>query len=440
MISLVIASVVALILTAIVRSRSKLLVIVAAPGLILIVMSWLVLFLGDGITDTQVASPGGTVWLTVDMQESAELGALAGSMLVIGATLAALLTPKVTGGSLMANLRLNPQSIKAGRLFALAVLLTLAYVVVYGPSQLYDRPTYGVTYAVPQLASVSGLLIPAGFGLAVMVCVASKRLRGAAVSLILVQAIVLFCTASRMLGVLPLLGIAVIIILGVRPKWWGYVLAVGLALAGSVIALKTRGSAVGHGFAHYVGVLATIRPSTLGDAAMDSLSNILFSVPLIKFVEENGQVTVGDLLTSANPNFASDAGWAKLSEKLRVHEFVPYNGLGELASVSVVAMCVGCVLIALVAGLVASNLSAARSHAALLLALTFYFVSFILLLQYNLRSSFRMIYAAIALSLLAFVLRKRAGPAPASGVIEPPETVALPPKGPKPATRSQWQR
>jgi hypothetical protein len=179
------------------------------------------------------------------------------------------------------------------------------------------------------------------------------------------------------------------------------------ALTGSIFALQTRSSPIGHGLFAYIREVATIRPHSLWDSIVESFSNVMFAVPLAQWVGKNGDVSLSDFAVSASPSLADDAGWSELADKLRVHLFIPYNGLGELASISVFAMAIGCSILALGTGLLVADYSKHERRVLVLLTLALYFLTFLLLLEYNLRSSFRIVYAGIALWLLTLVFRRK---------------------------------
>lgn len=407
---LLLQSVGVVVLAAITWTRSRVLLLVAVPGLALLVLSWLVLLFGNAIAASQVASPGGAVWTDANMDEAAQLGGLAGLMFVLGSCLASVLTEKVTNPQSLADLRLDPAVGQQSWLLIPAIAFTAGYVLVYGPANLISRPSYGVTFNIPALASVAGLLIPAGVVFAALVAVNSRgAARTFAVFLIAAQTALLFSTASRMLAVLPILVITVALVSGARVRPVHGVLAGAAALTGSIFALQTRSSPLGHGFFAYLREIATIRPHSLWDSIVESFSNVMFSIPLAQWVEKNGDVTPSDFAISASPSLADDAGWSALADKLRVHLFIPYNGLGELASLSVIAMAVGCVLLAFGTGLAVASYSKGGRRVLVLLTLALYFLTFLLLLEYNLRSSFRIVYAGIALWLVSIAFRRSNG-------------------------------
>ena len=185
---------------------------------------------------------------------------------------------------------------------------------------------------------LGGTLAPIGFlAAAYLGAVPGQGRQRLGKVLCLAYAVVLFSTATRALGLLPLLWLLTVEGLGVGGTTTRRVLRAGWVFALMYLAL---GSALtGRGLADH-GLLAYAShfahdPSSLIQSATTIGGNLLFGYPLTSFVVHVApQVTQHDISTSLNPLPGSMTDWTTIAPTLRAHPYIPYSTLGELFSFS----------------------------------------------------------------------------------------------------------
>ena len=181
---------------------------------------------------------------------------------------------------------------------------------------------------------LGGIIAPIGFLAAAFLAVApDRRHRRAGQLLCLAYTVVLFSTATRALGMLPLLWLLLVEGLGVGGKpSRRAVRAIGmffLTYLGFATALVARGLD-NHGLIPYVTYFAHHPTAVFLAPAMLS-ENLLFGYPLTSFVVHVAPaVTQHDITTSLNPLPGSMTDWASIAPLLRAHPFIPFNTIGEL--------------------------------------------------------------------------------------------------------------
>lgn len=369
---------------------------VAAVGLGLVAIAW-IYYINRGWPELYSDStPSSVVYRGVDPDFALWLFIGTGASVGVGAWIASIAIPKPASRQWL-HVEQSAQQLVAPILVAVSLGLTAAFGLIYGVEQVLWRSFYIPQYRVPALASVSGLLLPAGFALAVFAAAGGlPKVRRVAYLAMAVQILILAGTASRMLALLPILALIVLALIGqrVRLRW------VGLAILGSLVAstmvLNFRNSPVGsHGLVPYLGGLWRSGLPDLMGGLGDVLSNVYFAVPLAAYVARTGRFTLDDLFLSLSPLPSSSAAWDLRSPQLRVHLFIPFNGIGELASISIGALFVAMGLIAGVVVVAASSLARRGRAPAALVVLVLYLMSIVLLMQYNLRSSSRFVLALL---------------------------------------------
>jgi hypothetical protein len=282
---------------------------------------------------------------------------------------------------------------RVARYQSIGYAIVFAWVLSKGIGQIVSRSGYFVEGALPVLEPATGSLLPVAF---LIGCLGRfSRQRGATL-LMLTVALCAFATASRLMALLPLLFLFVAYMQGRLNKriLIGCLIATWIGLA---LALELRESDQGHGLFPYLQQSADF--STLERGNVKALSNTLFSVPLAGFVALHGRFSAADLVVSLNPLPGALTDWPAIWPRLRVHQFIPYSGLGEMAALSPWVLIAGLATLGVVA-YVCVYLAQARSGLVAVLLVALPFMPLALLFQYNLRSSARLVYFVVIIVLI----------------------------------------
>lgn len=212
--------------------------------------------------------------------------------------------------------------------------------------------------------------------------------------------IVLFGRATRSIAAVPLLLLLATWLSGKDASMRRILLTFSATLTLLQLPLALRANANGVGI-KTLGLAIIENPSTaLSERGIEgTLGNVMFSGPLTAVVRLR-EMPDGSLATSLNPLPGALTDWPSLSRLLRIDATTPYGGLGELAAHGPITLA----LVGVFAGLIFAILSrvAASQDGSIriivvLISLglaTFFGVR---VLQYNLRSSTRLLWYAIAL-------------------------------------------
>jgi hypothetical protein len=293
--------------------------------------------------------------------------------------------------------------------------IPLVLVILGKGVALWSAGQYQANAGIPVLGRFGGLLAPAAMLLAgYFGTVGSPDVRRAAKCIFALYVVVLLAAATRMVALAPFFW-AVGSYLGRR--------AVGgpddedrilqrpvLTLAATYLlmgaALGLRESPL-RGVVPYAELFVT-DPLSIAKAPQVIAGNIMFAVPLTSYVAfAVPDLPLSALMTSVSPLPSSLNGWAEIAPTLRVHDFIPYNALGEAFNYGVL---VG-VIFFFIAGLLLSSMFEAALRLAsgfgsllrlLSLGVTVLYV--VVALEYNLRSAARFLWFALALHVL-FVVR-----------------------------------
>ena len=127
----------------------------------------------------------------------------------------------------------------------------------------------------------------------------------------------------------------------------------------------------------------------------DSFLNITFSVPVTEVTIQNGVHDIASLLISLSPLSGDSVGWYEIAQSRRISEEIPFSALGELYGYSPLILVFYFLFVGAVFSIVEYELE--NSHPKIRGFLVLFSFGFCLLfglfvLQYNLRSSTRMIY------------------------------------------------
>ena len=328
------------------------------------------------------------------------------------AALASTLVPGKTAtlGSLTAALRAQPRLVRR-LLIGFLVLATGAYLVGTEPSALLLRESYlaFVNEGVVEVLRLgTGLELPAAFiGFVLVLSGSLERYeRIVAVGCLCLLVILDFATASRTLGVLPLL------YLGARWLTRGSVSArvvavtATLALIGLSMALYLRAAGLGeHGLLPYVVAVFSDPVQAATSRIPDVTANLLLGFPTTSYIRDTGVVVDGQSLwNSINPLPATYTGYE--ADDYRIVSFFPYNTVGMLSRLGIpVGMIYFSVVGLVLAGLwrVAGS-SAARATLVRPLMTSAAGAIAIYSLQYPLRTSVRIAELAIVAAAAAFLV------------------------------------
>ena len=382
--------------------------IVCLPGFAAVASAGAVSLWGASMMEVAATGPATRVWTTENMAVGVEIFCFLGIALMAGPWLNAFTSrkPLPSDRTLGSALRLEP--LRRNSFAAVASLsLTGAFVLIYGSQNLWDRVVYIPHFAIQPLASFVAPLLPAGFVMATLARFSNSkfnRIIGAfAVSF---SIIVAFGTASRMLAVFPILWLAVAYVSGRRVRGRNVIGAILLVAVASSVALSMR-NLPAHGVLPYFQSLVETPPQLSLDGVLDSLLNTLFAVPLAGAVVKTDLFGFPELLISLNPSLGDEAGWTELSPRLRIHQYIPFNGIGELASVSYPLAMLICLLLSMAVAVLVRRAIAAGQSTWVAVSLALYFLFFILLLQYNFRSSMRIAYILGAMLVLGRLITER---------------------------------
>lgn len=332
-------------------------------------------------------SPELPVWAAYDRSTVAALLAYA-----IAGLLLALAVPlgHQSGGSVAANIQASASRLKS-LWWVLALVSLAASVYVKGPF-LYHAPLYLTFAAPPALVSLAGSMQPLGV-LATGIVSVRRPVIGL-VGLVL-WAVVLFSYATRLF--------AAVVVLYLVGRWMGGARVRVLTwLVGGLSALVllpvplTCRQLPAHGLFPYWQGMTTLlgRPGYASSAAHTIASNVGFGIPLLVKTSQETGITPNDMLISINPAPTRIAGWDRILESMRIHEFIPYSAMGEWARFGGLALFGFTLAWGLIVRLSLVSILKSTSPLKVLFlaaALGVSLISMVLTLQYNTRAVARML-------------------------------------------------
>jgi hypothetical protein len=290
---------------------------------------------------------------------------------------------------------------KGGWLLLAAVPL-LAMVAELGISSLFLRSSYLFAAKGSFSGSIGATLATAGIGMLgymVGACQGGKRL--AALALLSGYAGILFSFGSRRLALIPILiALGMFIAKNTRATRLGLPVGAVATIALMPVPLMLRGS-TSHGILPYIERMSKYSLDQADWLAI--LNNVLVSFPIIGSSAFGiAKLQVSDLLISLNPVSGDAAGWYDIAPRLRLNGNTPMAAIGELGNVGWVPVVVFSIAIGITLAWVEL---AVRWHivsglpivAALLVGLCGLFA--LQMMQYNLRSAFRMLVYLLAMEL-----------------------------------------
>jgi hypothetical protein len=269
-------------------------------------------------------------------------------------------------------------------------------LTIYGRQGGLLQGSYNVVDGPSWAVALSNAIAP--LAILVLSIVASKPgpWRWLAIVGIGIWFLLLFARASRTIAVFP------IILLFARTFTSGARVrphSVALVVIGTIFLMQLP--LVGRANPDGVGIIPLTqqvlsRPEEIfsGFSLGGILGNILFTGPLTGVVA-NRQIPLEAFWVSINPLPGSWAGWSEYKGILRVDSSTPYNALGELGAqgwFALVAVAFAVGLLLALSTRIASRLDGAFALAASLLVLGITVFFSVSILQYNLRSSVRLIW------------------------------------------------
>ena len=306
--------------------------------------------------------------------------------------------------------------VRSPRLSSLVTLgLPLLLVVIgKGASNILWRPEYLVERYHYVLIVGDLLAIPAIVALGVMIMTA-RRLRWRVVlgTLFVVYWLLFLSLSTRLAAVIfmfLLLGLAIggagRLTLGILTMLWVAALPVLLAVPIALRAMPEQG------LESLPRNLATISKATSVADYSESLGslikNVAFGVPLAAYVSAAPQIPSGVFATSLSPlpSFVPVPGlpsWNDVQDQLRVNRYIPYSAVGELLNQGWLWIVLYFVVVGAVCGwgeLGARRFERRRPQVGYLIACGLLFLFAITSTEYNLRSSTRLLYYAVAIAAL----------------------------------------
>jgi hypothetical protein len=317
--------------------------------------------------------------------------------------------------SLVARVKVFPTAVVSS--------IPLAFGIAgYSVSGLWRRPGYLEAYGPSAFLKLSFVLLPIGLAGTALLLFKGRHSIGRPWGFFLLglYAAYLFGTGSRAIVLLPLVVFGTYVVLSKATRTRGRinpVVVCGVVITSAFLlhlAIALRGGNAG--LAPYTARIAA-DPSILWANPLNSIGNVLFSVPLAGFIPlHEDPRPLSYLLTSINPLPGSLTEWNQIRGNLLVNAYTPFSALGELALYGLPFLAAYFA----VAGFVASRLQIWASRLggiANVLALSAVAACMPLfafeILQYNLRSATRVLwYAAFAVLLFqVFAHRRSRGPA-----------------------------
>jgi hypothetical protein len=284
-------------------------------------------------------------------------------------------------------------------------------------SGLWSRPGHLEAYGPTVLLKLSFVLMPIGLAGTALLLFNSmqSRSRPWGVLLLSLYATHLFSTGSRAIVLIPVVLFGTYLLLpsatGTRRRINPIVVVAVAIMTGFLLHLPLALRAGDAGLAPYTARI-TADPSILWENPQDSIGNVLFSVPLTGFVSlHENRLPLSYLLTSINPLPGSMTNWSQIKDNLLVNAYTPFNTFGELALYGLPFLAAYFVI----AGFVATRLQLWASRlvgignvlAHVVVAACMPLFSAVIL-QYNLRSSTRVLwYAALAVLLIQIFSQRR---------------------------------
>ncbi len=365
--------------------------------------------------------PVGLVAGDAEYSAGAEAFAQASAAVFVGSLIGSFGKHRATGSPLSPP-RVSDLVQAVSRLPRAALLLVSAIpavldIAAIGPAEVLSRRQYLDLVGPAWMASLGDALTPVGLAGAGLVLFDTRKRthRIWAVLLVVVYALLLLSRDTRMLGVAPIaLLVSFLLYGGRRLRLRRLLPATVLAAACSVVLLELvltlRGAVAGAGLIPYLSALLANPGLPFGSAGgiAGILANVLSSVPFAGVLATHvSALPPSALVTSLTPLPSPLTDWSALVPVLRFNVYTPFSTVGELAVHGAATLVlyfagVGAVISRLellasrMGGVLATVLQLSLGAVVLLYS--------VMILQYNLRATTRLIWYAIALYLASRLL------------------------------------
>ena len=294
-------------------------------------------------------------------------------------------------------------------------------VIGFSVQGLLRRPNYLHTFGPTVFVKLAYILVPMGLAGAALLLFngQQRRARFGGLFLLLLYLVYLFSIGSRAIALVPLLLCGTYLLLPTRAGHRRRIgLVSGLLVSGLTLFLFQLPLALRDGTAGLVPYSVRIwsHPGILWPSnPFEVIGNVLFSVPLAGYVATTAeQLPMSYFLTAVTPLPGSLTSWSAIKDGLRLNSDTPFNTLGELALHGMPVL-IGYFL---VVGFIATHLQiqvakligVRRLVGQLVVAasLALFAVS---ILQYNLRSSTRLLWYAVVIVVVLRLTRRLVRPA-----------------------------
>jgi hypothetical protein len=269
------------------------------------------------------------------------------------------------------------------------------------------RGTYLEFAASGPLLTAAVATLPVGFASAAALAYQPTRIRLAGAGLVLVFFVLALGRATRWLGLFPLLLLVGFAFAGKKVKLKHSAIAATLSFVLLPIPLLLRANPEGVGIANAVAFLPEASSRLYSyESLVGTVGNVAFSAPLTSFVSEM-KIASNAFWTSVSPFPSRFNDWPTIQGALRVDQTTPFNSLGELGSQGPLAVFAIGILIGLLFSLVEREFSSRKGllpTTGLLLTYAVALAWTVSFLQYNLRSSTRLVWYLLAFALVSLLL------------------------------------
>lgn len=346
-------------------------------------------------------SPFAPVWRAYDARQSA---ALAGYVfLALAFAWVVPLGKLVRPGEVVAQTRAELGALTP-IIFLLALVGNLLNLYAKGDFLLV-APAYLAFRASSGIVSLANILAPLSLLSSGML---AKRFPVIGITLGLVMTMQLFAGGTRLLAASAGLFTLGYFLGGGRLRFLHIASSTVFAICALPIALICR-NLTEHGLLPYIAAIRETLPEYGFEEILGAVTeNVGFTVPLMTLTAEHFEISEQDMMTMLNPAPASEAGWLDLQPAMRIHEYIPFSMLGELARFGGLALFLGLtvwgIIVRLCIQFVASgNHVATLPCTAAMLSLSS--MTFVYASQYNTRAVTRVVTVMIGVVVAERVFR-----------------------------------
>lgn len=280
----------------------------------------------------------------------------------------------------------------------LVAILGLILLIYVKGSFLLSAPAYLNFMAPTFLVSAANILAPV---CATAIGITSLKRPLFASIMLLTLILILFAYSTRVFAGVAILFLLGRVLGGRAASLPGVATAVVYTFLALPIPLMNRGQ-IEHGLIPYLSYTRefVLNADFLNGALSVWAQNVGFSVPLMEFVGDKASFPSQNLFVSINPLPANVAGWDQISSTMRVHYYIPYSMLGEIATLggpalSVGVMLWGCIVRFCLQRIVQSTNPLLPFFTAAILGLSL--MSVVYAAQYNTRSVSRLLWVMVAI-------------------------------------------